>query len=414
MAIEIIHRKGGKKYRAVVRIHHKKQSRTFDRKIDADTWERQMLVQRDTGVFPLSERQEVKESLTMDQFRERFEREYAEYRQAPSTQMMEHRTYEICVRPKLGNAIISELSRRDFQDLFHHLSKDLKISNERVNRTRQILCCMFNQAVNWELVQVNPVIKTRPLPQRSYIREEAIPFLTQDEVKLLLDWLRIHDVWLYPKVRTLVNTGIRYGEMKGLRVQDIVRGPNGMYLKVSRTYCRYSKKVLERTKGKRSRMIPLGAGLSQMLLEEGRGKKPDAPLLWSNWEEGGFATKFRKHFWDAMEASGVHRVRIHDLRHTFAVHFLERGGQIFDLQKLLGHHSIRLTERYSHFSEAMSERSRGLVDHHAGVEKNIPNFAVIDGGERNEMSHKCPTNAENAEVEKEKASQGFSKSLKRF
>lgn len=41
-------------------------------------------------------------------------------------------------------------------------------------------------------------------------------------------------------------------------------------------------------------------------------------------------------------------VRFHDLRHTFASHWVMKGGDIFKLQKILGHESIKMTQRYAH------------------------------------------------------------------
>ena len=38
--------------------------------------------------------------------------------------------------------------------------------------------------------------------------------------------------------------------------------------------------------------------------------------------------------------------RFHDLRHKFAVDYLRRGGNIYDLQRILGHSSIKTTELY--------------------------------------------------------------------
>jgi len=64
----------------------------------------------------------------------------------------------------------------------------------------------------------------------------------------------------------------------------------------------------------------------------------------------------------------------------------------------LGPHSIQLTERYSHFSAAMSDRSRGLVDHHGNPRVLQPKLTVIDGGVRSEMSHKCPMDSEMRDV----------------
>jgi site-specific recombinase XerD len=41
-------------------------------------------------------------------------------------------------------------------------------------------------------------------------------------------------------------------------------------------------------------------------------------------------------------------VRIHDLRHTYASLLINRGASIYEVQKLLGHHHISMTERYAH------------------------------------------------------------------
>jgi len=57
--------------------------------------------------------------------------------------------------------------------------------------------------------------------------------------------------------------------------------------------------------------------------------------------------------------------RFHDLRHTFASHFMMNGGNIYDLQKILGHTQIEMTMRYAHLSpdhlaEAINVVSLGI------------------------------------------------------
>ena len=47
-----------------------------------------------------------------------------------------------------------------------------------------------------------------------------------------------------------------------------------------------------------------------------------------------------------------HYIRFHDLRHTFASHWMMVGGDLFKLQKILGHKSTELTLRYAHLSPA--------------------------------------------------------------
>lgn len=46
----------------------------------------------------------------------------------------------------------------------------------------------------------------------------------------------------------------------------------------------------------------------------------------------------------------AHYIRFHDLRHTFASHWMMQGGDLFKLQKILGHKSTELTLRYAHLS----------------------------------------------------------------
>ena len=52
----------------------------------------------------------------------------------------------------------------------------------------------------------------------------------------------------------------------------------------------------------------------------------------------------------ARTKAGLKDLRIHDLRHSFASALVNHGVPIYDVQKLLGHQSVKTTERYSHLS----------------------------------------------------------------
>lgn len=64
-------------------------------------------------------------------------------------------------------------------------------------------------------------------------------------------------------------------------------------------------------------------------------------------EECGFDKKFRPH----------------SLRHSFATHMLQRGLDIRIIQVLLGHSRLRSTEVYTHFTVAMRDELRELLNH---------------------------------------------------
>ncbi len=64
------------------------------------------------------------------------------------------------------------------------------------------------------------------------------------------------------------------------------------------------------------------------------------------------ANNFRiRVFQPALKRSGIQNFRFHDLRHTFASRLANHGVDLYTIAKLMGHHSIRMTERYAHLSD---------------------------------------------------------------
>ena len=66
--------------------------------------------------------------------------------------------------------------------------------------------------------------------------------------------------------------------------------------------------------------------------------------------------------WNTARAkAGLSDLRIHDLRHSFASALVNSGIPIYDVQKLLGHQSVKTTERYSHLSQDRLRESSSLA-----------------------------------------------------
>jgi site-specific recombinase XerD len=60
-------------------------------------------------------------------------------------------------------------------------------------------------------------------------------------------------------------------------------------------------------------------------------------------------------FWQMIEKSGLRKIRMHDMRHSFASQLITKGVHLRTVQQLLGHVDIRMTERYSHLGPSMSQ-----------------------------------------------------------
>lgn len=102
-------------------------------------------------------------------------------------------------------------------------------------------------------------------------------------------------------------------------------------------------------KGNKQRIVPLGLAAIDFLQKYKKysGKdfyflsKSGAPITVNTVKD-----VFRK----LKKESFVQRLRPHLLRHTFATRYLQNGGDLFKLQRILGHTSIEMTKRYLHLS----------------------------------------------------------------
>jgi integrase len=129
-------------------------------------------------------------------------------------------------------------------------------------------------------------------------------------------------------VRLGLGTGMRWGELVRAQAADIERG----------------MLVVAQTKSGRIRRIPLSVELSAEIKQRVGRLVPYAPSCC-----GAFARMVKR-------LSGLSRFHAHQMRHTFACRWLERGGSLAALQDILGHTSIVTTQRYARLSDDLIQR----------------------------------------------------------
>jgi len=135
------------------------------------------------------------------------------------------------------------------------------------------------------------------------------------------------------------SAGLRVSEVINLKIKDVDSGRMQLFI--------------EKSKGKKDRYV----GLSVLLLDVLRAyltKSHPAPkvYLFENPLKPGeqySARSAQKIFHEAKEKARINKdLGIHSLRHSFATHLLEKGIDIRYIKDLLGHFSIKTTEKYLH------------------------------------------------------------------
>jgi integrase/recombinase XerD len=172
-----------------------------------------------------------------------------------------------------------------------------------------------------------------PIPNKLLpkVQERPPDRLADAEVEMLLS---VPEPYAFI-VRLALGTGLRWGELMRVSSSD---------LEVARTEGAEQQRILavHHTKSWRVRRVPLTQALwSELRVRVGRFM----PLIAAQ----SFAIQVRRH-------SGVTRFHAHQLRHTFACRWLERGGSLAALQQMLGHSSIVTTQRYARISDDMVRR----------------------------------------------------------
>ncbi len=135
----------------------------------------------------------------------------------------------------------------------------------------------------------------------------------------------------------------------GLRVSEAVR------LKLSDIDSDRMQILVEKAKGKKDRYITLSPILLDVLRSyiKEQTKRPKKYLFEGEIENEPYPSRTaQKVFQRAKEKAGIQKqVSFHSLRHSFATHLLEKGVDIRYIKDILGHFSLKTTERYLHVSK---------------------------------------------------------------
>ena len=149
---------------------------------------------------------------------------------------------------------------------------------------------------------------------------------------------------LHPLFALLAYTGLRRGEALGLRWGDV---------DLERRMITVRRSYEGQTKSSKHRTVPIPTALAAVMKAHHLADPWKGELCFPNASGEMFSrnAKLEILFRRALERARLPRIRVHDLRHVFASHFVMGGGDIFTLQRILGHSTPQLTsDTYAHLS----------------------------------------------------------------
>lgn len=221
----------------------------------------------------------------------------------------------------------------------------------RASATAKQRFASLQQFFRWALeegeIDRNPFDRMK----RPRVSEKPVPIVTPEERAALLKaaaagprFEALRDTAI---IRTLSNTGMRLGELVGLRLTD---------LDLDREL------VTVLGKGRKIRTLSLGtktvAALDRYRRERSRHRLATTPALWLGLRgpmtASGVAQILARH----SATAGLDRIHPHQLRHTFAHAWIAAGGPETDLCRIMGWDSPQMLARYG--ASAASERARDI------------------------------------------------------
>jgi integrase len=294
------------------------------------------------GVDPAGERAADRKSETIEEFHKRYLTDYAEVKNKAGTVREKRRLFANHIIPAIGHIKVKDLSQAEVEK-FHG---GLKATPYEANRVLALISHMFAKAEQWKVCE-NGSRLCRSIDKFKEVGRQR--FLEPHEVNALGDALKAagaaktnaHAITI---IRLLAFTGARRGEIEALKWSEVDLEKGVLRLAESKTG---------------AKQIPL-APASRLILAATPNIEGSVYVFPAAYGEGHYQG-LGKVWRTVRKAAGLHDVRLHDLRHTFASFGVESGLSLIIIGKLLGHSQAAATQIYAKLAKAPLQRAADQV-----------------------------------------------------
>jgi len=260
-----------------------------------------------------------------------FLKQYEEYAKTNWRDYNKQKYFLEALGKHFGDTPLSQITSWHIEKWKSDLRKTLKPNS--VNRHMTIIKHMFKMAVVWGLVKTNPTIGIKRFPEA----ESKTLYLDEDELERLLLACKEQkrQPWLLPLVTLGVHTGMRRGELLGLR-WDNVNLDRGLI-------------TLQQSKTLKIKAIPINESAREALIWLDKHRYGDHVFMY-HWQKPIGKANVQKSIDRVCSKAGIDDFTFHGTRHTFGSHLVMAGVDLATVSKLMGHTKINMTMRYAHLA----------------------------------------------------------------
>lgn len=246
--------------------------------------------------------------------------------------------FRMRINEPFGNIRLNDLKRQALQ-AFHSQLLTQGIGPATADHHIKLIRQVLNKAVEWEVIDVNPIARIKLFNPDNRLENYLDP-AALERLLLLLETDENRPVC--NAAMFLLSTGARLNEALAATWEHIDRETRVWRIPASNS------------KSKRVRSVPLNDAALDVL--EKLGTEGLSSFLFVSDKTGERLGHVHK-VWDRLRnTAGQPKLRLHDLRHQYASFLVNSGRSLYEVQKILGHSSHSVTERYAHLS------SKSLMD----------------------------------------------------
>ena len=238
---------------------------------------------------------------------------------------------------QVTNKIYTDIGVYDIR-LFLAEEKQRGVSNRTLENTRANLSAFFQWLLQEDHITKNPCMNISPIKYTDKVR---LPFSTVE-----IDSLRFACRTAKERaiIETLLATGMRVSELTGLEVSDVNFSDMSVHVKNG--------------KGAKERTVYIDDLARTHLQEYLKSRKNESSILFLNKDGTQIAPGGIRHILKQLgKRAGVDNVHPHRFRRTFATGMANRGMDIQEIRKLLGHSNINTTLEYVYTSDEKAHAS---------------------------------------------------------